>query len=144
MSIAHGDFRFGNCLTDVDLGRINAVLDWELCTLGDPLADLGYLGVYWYQGDAATARANDPTSAGGFPAFADLVERYARRTGRDVSGIGYYIAFGCWRLAVISEGVYSRYVHGAMGEGGAVDISTFKEATESLAERARGAIQQWA
>ena len=144
VSIAHGDFRFGNGLTDVDLGRINAVLDWELCTLGDPLADLGYLGVYWYQGDAATARANDPTSAGGFPAFADLVERYARRTGRDVSGIGYYIAFGCWRLAVISEGVYSRYVHGAMGEGGAVDISTFKEATESLAERARGAIQQWA
>ena len=144
VSIAHGDFRFGNCLTDVDLGRINAVLDWELCTLGDPMADLGYLGVYWYQGDAATARANDPTSAGGFPAFADLVERYARRTGRDVSGIGYYIAFGCWRLAVISEGVYSRYVHGAMGEGGEVDISTFKEATESLAERAREAMQQWA
>ncbi len=144
VSIAHGDFRFGNCLTDVELGRINAVLDWELCTLGDPMADLGYLGVYWYQGDAATARANDPTSAGGFPAFADLVERYARRTGRDVSGIGYYIAFGCWRLAVISEGVYSRYVHGAMGEGGEVDISTFKEATESLAERAREAMQQWA
>ena len=144
VSIAHGDFRFGNCLTDVDLGRINAVLDWELCTLGDPMADLGYLGVYWYQGDAATARANDPTSAGGFPAFADLVERYARRTGRDVSGIGYYIAFGCWRLAVISEGVYSRYVHGAMGEGGEGDISTFKEATESLAERAREAMQQWA
>ena len=144
VSIAHGDFRFGNCLTDVELGRINAVLDWELCTLGDPMADLGYLGVYWYQGDAATARANDPTSAGGFPAFADLVERYARRTGRDVSGIGYYIAFGCWRLAVISEGVYSRYVHGAMGEGGEVDFATFKEATESLAERAREAIQQWA
>jgi aminoglycoside phosphotransferase (APT) family kinase protein len=144
VSIAHGDFRFGNCLTDVDLGRINAVLDWELCTLGDPLADLGYVGVYWYQGDPATARANDPTSAGGFPAFSDLVERYARRTGRDVSGIGYYIAFGCWRLAVISEGVYSRYVHGAMGEGGDVDFSTFKEATESLTERARGAIQQWA
>lgn len=144
VSIAHGDFRFGNCLTDVELGRINAVLDWELCTLGDPMADLGYLGVYWYQGDAATARANDPTSAGGFPVFADLVERYARRTGRDVSCIGYYIAFGCWRLAVISEGVYSRYVHGAMGEGGEVDISTFKEATESLAERAREAMQQWA
>ncbi len=144
VSIAHGDFRFGNCLTDVERGRINAVLDWELCTLGDPLADLGYLGVYWYDGDAATIRANDPTSAGGFPAFSDLVERYARRTGRDVSGIAYYIAFGCWRLAVISEGVYSRYVNGAMGDRGEIDISTFKEATESLAERARGAIKQWA
>ena len=85
-----------------------------------------------------------PTSAGGFPAYSDLVERYANRTGRDVSGIGYYIAFGCWRLAVISEGVYSRYVHGAMGDGGDVDISTFKDATELLAQRAREAIQQWA
>ncbi|MEY2400671.1 MAG: hypothetical protein QOJ08_782 [Ilumatobacteraceae bacterium] len=144
VSIAHGDFRFGNCLTDVDEGRINAVLDWELCTLGDPLADLGYLGVYWYDGKVETIRPNDPTSAGGFPPYADLLERYARRTGRDVSGIGYYIAFGCWRLAVISEGVYSRYVHGAMGDDGDVDFSIFKESTDTLAERAREAIRQWA
>ncbi|MEP7115842.1 MAG: phosphotransferase family protein [Ilumatobacteraceae bacterium] len=143
VSIAHGDFRFGNCLTDVDHGRINAVLDWELCTLGDPLADLGYLGVYWYDGSVETMRANDPTPAGGFPTFSDLVQRYALRTGRDVGGIGYYIAFGCWRLAVISEGVYSRYVHGAMGDGGDFDVATFKEATETLAERARIAISQW-
>ena len=144
VSIAHGDFRFGNCLTDVSLGRINAVLDWELCTLGDPLADVGYIGVYWYDGDPSLARANDPTSAGGFPVYADLLERYARRTGRDLSGIGYYIAFGCWRLAVISEGVYSRYVHGAMGDGGDVDISTLKDNTEVLAERAHEAIRLWA
>ena len=144
VAIAHGDFRFGNCLTDVEQGRINAVLDWELCTLGDPLADLGYLGVYWYDGDPASVRANDPTSAGGFLTYSDLVERYAARTGRDVSGIGYYIAFGCWRLAVISEGVYSRYVHGAMVDDGEIDLPAFKESTESLAERARGAIKQWA
>jgi aminoglycoside phosphotransferase (APT) family kinase protein len=143
VSIAHGDFRFGNCLTDVDRGRINAVLDWELCTLGDPLADVGYIGVYWYDGNPALARANDPTSAGGFPTYADLLERYARSTGRDLSGIGYYIAFSCWRLAVISEGVYSRYVHGAMGDGGDVDISTFKDNTEVLAERAQEAIRLW-
>jgi aminoglycoside phosphotransferase (APT) family kinase protein len=144
VSIAHGDFRFGNCLVDVERGRINAVLDWELCTLGDPLADVGYLGVYWNDGDAETARSNDPTPAGGFPPYADLVERYASRTGLDVSGIGYYIAFGCWRLAVISEGVYSRYVHGAMGDIGEVDLTTFKENTEALAERARTAIREWA
>ena len=144
VSIAHGDFRFGNCLTDVDRGRINAVLDWELCTLGDPLADLGYLGVYWYDGTPETTRANDPTSAGGFLSFSDLVERYAARTARDVSGIGYYIAFGCWRLAVISEGVYSRYVNGAMADSGEVDVATFKESTETLAERAQEAIRQWA
>jgi aminoglycoside phosphotransferase (APT) family kinase protein len=94
--IAHGDFRFGNCLTDVHRGRIAAVLDWELCTLGDPLADVGYLGVYWFDGRAENVRANDPTSAGGFPSYDDLIQRYAVRTGRDVSGIGYYVAFSCW------------------------------------------------
>jgi aminoglycoside phosphotransferase (APT) family kinase protein len=144
VAIAHGDFRFGNCLTDVELGRINAVLDWELCTLGDPLADLGYLGVYWYDGNPLIARSNDPTPAGGFLSYADLVERYAVRTGRDVSGIGYYIAFGCWRLAVISEGVYSRYVHGAMGDAGDFDVAAAKEVTELLAQRASEAIRQWA
>jgi aminoglycoside phosphotransferase (APT) family kinase protein len=144
VSIAHGDFRFGNCLTDVDLGRINAVLDWELCTLGDPLADLGYLGVYWFDGRPETIRANDPTSAGGFLSYPDLVQRYALRTGRDVSGIDYYIAFGCWRLAVISEGVYSRYVHGAMVLDEEVDIAVFKDSTAALAERAWEATRQWA
>ena len=136
VSIVHGDFRFGNCLADVSTGRINAVLDWELCTLGDPLADVGYLGVYWFGGETETVRTNDPTPAGGFPPYADILERYASRTGRDVDGIAYYIAFGCWRLAVISEGVYSRYLHGAMGDDVGVDMVAFKNASESLAERA--------
>ena len=83
--IAHGDYRFGNCLTDVDAGRIAAVLDWELCTLGDPLADVGYLGVYWTDPGRSGGRHNDPTGAGGFPTYAELLERYARRTGRDLS-----------------------------------------------------------
>ena len=142
VSIAHGDFRFGNCLTDVQHGRIAAVLDWELCTLGDPLADVGYLGVYWYDGNANNARANDPTPAGGFPTYADLLERYALRTGRDLSEIDYYVAFSCWRLAVISEGVYARYLHGAMGDQPDVDISTFKVGTEGLAERALAAVRR--
>jgi aminoglycoside phosphotransferase (APT) family kinase protein len=143
VSITHGDFRFGNCLVDVERGRVNAVLDWELCTLGDPLADVGYLGVYWNDGNTETARSNDPTPAGGFPTYAEMLERYAVRTGRDVSGIGYYIAFSCWRLAVISEGVYSRYVHGAMGDIGEVDLAMFKDNTEVLALRAREAIRDW-
>ena len=142
VSIAHGDYRFGNCLTDVQHGRIAAVLDWELCTLGDPLADVGYLGVYWYDGNANNARANDPTPAGGFPTYADLLERYALRTGRDLSEIDYYVAFSCWRLAVISEGVYARYLHGAMGDQPDVDISTFKVGTEGLAERALAAVRR--
>lgn len=139
--IAHGDYRFGNCLTDVAAGRIAAVLDWELCTLGDPLADVGYLGVYWYDGEAANTRANDPTSAGGFPSYPDLLQRYALRTGRDLSGIGYYVAFSCWRLAVISEGVYARYLHGAMGSQEGVEFETFKVGTEGLAERALEAMR---
>jgi aminoglycoside phosphotransferase (APT) family kinase protein len=142
VAIAHGDFRFGNCLTDIAAGRIAAVLDWELCTLGDPLADVGYLGVYWYQGDAATTRHNDPTSAGGFATYDELLERYAARTGRDLSGIDYYVAFSCWRLAVISEGVYARYLHGAMGDQGDVDIEVFKVGVDQLAERALTAVRR--
>lgn len=141
VAIAHGDFRFGNCLTDVSTGRIAAVLDWELCTLGDPLADVGYLGVYWYDGAAANVRSNDPTPAGGFPQYSELLERYAARTGRDVSNIDYYVAFSCWRLAVISEGVYARYLHGAMGDQD-VDIEQFKVGVDGLAERALAAVRR--
>ena len=140
--IAHGDYRFGNCLTDVKQGRIAAVLDWELCTLGDPLADVGYLGVYWSDGPSSALRANDPTPAGGFPTYASLVERYARTTGSDVSQVDYYVAFSCWRLAVISEGVYARYLHGAMGEQDGIDLSTMKLGPEGLAERALEAVRR--
>lgn len=140
--IAHGDYRFGNCLTDVTRGRIAAVLDWELCTLGDPLADVGYLGVYWSDGPSSALRANDPTPAGGFPTYRTLVERYARTTGRDVSGVDYYVAFSCWRLAVISEGVYARYLHGAMGKQEGIDLSTMKLGPEGLAERALEAVRR--
>lgn len=141
VSIAHGDYRFGNCLTNLETGRIAAVLDWELCTLGDPLADVGYLGVYWFSGDVATSRANDPTPAGGFLSYEDLLHRYSLRTGRDVSGIGYYVAFSCWRLAVISEGVYARYLHGAMGAQEGVEFETFKLGTEGLSVRALDAMR---
>lgn len=137
--IAHGDYRFGNCLTDTATGRIAAVLDWELCTLGDPLADLGYVGIYWTDPGATNRRGTDPSGIPGFPPFAHLVDRYATRTGRDVSRIGYYMAFASFRLAVISEGVYARYIAGAMGSQD-VDVSTFKTGTETLAEAALAAL----
>ena len=94
VSIAHGDYRFGNVLTDTARGRITAVLDWELCTLGDPLADVGYIGVYWADPGTTQARPNDPTGIEGFPTYAELLDRYADRTGRDLSEIDYYIASG--------------------------------------------------
>ena len=141
VAIAHGDYRFGNCITDVGEGRIAAVLDWELCTLGDPLADLGYLGVYW-AGPGGESRHNDPTALPGFPSYREVVERYAAATGRDVSGIDYYVAFSTWRLAVISEGVYARYLHGAMGQQdeSAAVLDQFRVATEELADRALAAL----
>ena len=139
--IAHGDYRFGNCLTDVSRARIAAVLDWELCTLGDPLADVGYLGVYWTDPGGQQLRHNDPSGIEGFPTYADLLERYAARTGRDLAGIDYYVAFSSWRLAVISEGVYARYAHGVMADESA-DIEQFKIGVEHLAEAALAAARQ--
>ncbi len=136
--IAHGDYRFGNCLTDAATGRIAAVLDWELCTLGDPLADVGYLAVYWTDPGSPGRRHNDPSGAPGFSTYAELLERYAARTGRDVSAIDFYVAFASWRLAVISEGVYARYLHGAMGDQGigAAELAFIKDGTDQLAAAA--------
>jgi aminoglycoside phosphotransferase (APT) family kinase protein len=144
VSIAHGDYRFGNCLIDPVDGRVQAVLDWELCTLGDPLADVGYLGVYWTDPGGERDRTNDPSGLEGFPTYAEMVDRYARRTGRDLSDIDYYVAFGSFRLAVISEGVYARYLHGAMGDQN-IDpalLIGFKAGTEQLAESALAAMRR--
>jgi aminoglycoside phosphotransferase (APT) family kinase protein len=140
-TIVHGDYRFGNCLVDPAAGRITAVLDWELCTLGDPLADVGYLRVYWSDPGQPNGRFNDPTPAGGFPTYEDLIERYAQRTGRDLSNIAYYQAFSSWRLAVISEGVYARYLHGAMADD-AGNLDAMKAGTEALAESALAAVRR--
>ncbi|MFV2089239.1 MAG: phosphotransferase family protein, partial [Pseudomonadales bacterium] len=113
-TIVHGDFRLGNMIV-VD-GRIQALLDWELCTLGDPLADVGYLLNSWVEpGDAEVVVA--ATQSGGFPSRSALCEHYQAATGRDLSGINYYRAFSHWRLAAIGQGVYKRYLVGAMGSG---------------------------
>ncbi len=135
VAIAHGDYRFGNCLTNVETGKIAAVLDWELCTLGDPLADLGYIGIYWTDPGMPSLRVNDPSGLPGFCTFDHLVERYATRTGRDVSNISYYKAFASFRLAVIAEGVYARYLHGAMGDQ-EIDLEPMKLSVDNLAESA--------
>jgi aminoglycoside phosphotransferase (APT) family kinase protein len=141
VAIVHGDYRFGNCLVDPDRGRIAAVLDWELCTLGDPLADVGYLGVYWTDPGSTSRRANDPTAAGSFPSYGEMLERYANRTGRDLSSIEFYRAFSSWRLAIISEGVYARYVHGVMADEHA-DVDSFKAGVEQLAQAALDAVRK--
>ncbi len=113
--VVHGDYRLGNMIATPE-GRIAAVLDWELCTLGDPLADLGYLLNTWSSEgeEGAEGVGASPTQAGGFPHRSELVDRYAAITGFDTSDIGWYRAFQYWRLGAIVEGVYARYVLGAM------------------------------
>jgi aminoglycoside phosphotransferase (APT) family kinase protein len=91
--------------------------------------------VYWTDPEGPPRRENDPTGAGGFPSYRELLDRYAARTGFDVRGIDYYIAFASWRLAVISEGVYARYLHGVMADDG-VDLSAYERGTEQLASLA--------
>lgn len=115
-AIVHGDYRLDNCMVDDD-GEVIAVLDWEICTLGDPLADVGLLMVYWTDpDDEQAALLTTPTTAEGFLPRQALLDRYAETSGRDLSQIDFYVAFGYWKLACIVEGVYTRYVKGAMGE----------------------------
>ncbi len=115
-AIVHGDYRLDNMIVGED-GSIRAVLDWELCTLGDPLADLGLLQVYW----SPPAGRDMPMipAAGtipGVPPIEDVIARYGQRSGRDLSQLDYYVAFGYWKLAIILEGVYTRFASGAYGE----------------------------
>ena len=133
-TIVHGDYRLGNMLSRA--GKILAVLDWELCTLGDPLADVGYLLNNWVAPDEVPAGSSAPTMAGGFASREQLLGWYQDGTGRDVSGVDYYRAFSYWRLAAIVEGVLNRYLQGAMGEQDDVDTDVFKEQVEHLANSA--------
>ena len=125
-SIVHGDYRLGNMI--VAGGKIQALLDWELCTLGDPLADLGYLLNTWIMRDETTGDADDamPTTAGGFISRDELMNRYAALTGFDLTHINYYRAFSHWRIAAIRQGVYKRYQVGAMGASRAFDLEGYK------------------
>ena len=114
-SIVHGDYRLDNTMFN-DEGKVAAVLDWEICTLGDPLADMGLLMVYWNEkGDTNSALGITPTACDGFPTREELKARYAAKSGRNVSQLDFYISFGYWKLACILEGVYSRYAAGAGG-----------------------------
>ena len=114
--IAHGDYRLDNCMIGGDM-RVAAVLDWELCTLGDVLADLGGMLMWWgVPTSQSPTMADMPTITDGYLTPDEVIERYASSSDRDLSALPYYVAFQFWRLAAISEGVRVRFVAGAMGD----------------------------
>jgi aminoglycoside phosphotransferase (APT) family kinase protein len=113
--IVHGDFRLGNCIHAPD-GTVLAMLDWELCTLGDPLADVSYLMRSWAAPeDEPRVAADPPSRADGFPSRDEMAALYAEGSGRDLTNLSYWMAFNAWRSACIVQGVYARYINGMMG-----------------------------
>ncbi|MEU5694367.1 phosphotransferase family protein [Actinosynnema sp. NPDC020468] len=133
-AIVHGDYRLDNCVLTPE-GEVRGVLDWELTTVGDPLADLGQLLVYWAEpGDTDTALHTPPTVVPGFATRSELLERYAR-SGASVAGVEYHVAFNWWKTACIVENVYTRVKSGDLG---ATDRSpdSFAAQAERLADRA--------
>jgi aminoglycoside phosphotransferase (APT) family kinase protein len=143
-AIVHGDYRLDNCMVGTD-GRVRAVLDWEICTLGDPLADVGMLHVYWTgPDDERSAWTGSGTAVDGFPNRGDLLERYAKVSGRDVGAIDFYVAFAFWKLACILEGVYARYLGGALGEVDREHVKEFRVQVERAARLAERYVERLA
>ncbi|MEU7315104.1 phosphotransferase family protein [Streptomyces sp. NPDC007083] len=111
-TVVHGDYRLDNVLIDAG-GEVAAVLDWEMSTLGDPLTDLGLLAMYSERQDVPDSPVSTTSGAPGHPSAAELIERYARLSGRDVSRINWYTAFAYFKLAVILEGIHYRFTLGS-------------------------------
>jgi aminoglycoside phosphotransferase (APT) family kinase protein len=137
-AIVHGDYRLTNVIFAPALDRIAAIVDWEMATLGDPLADVGLLHVYheMAQHDSFTMPLMPPER--GFLSATEMDRRYAELSGRDISALPWYVAFGYFKLAVISEGIAARYQQGkTVGAG----FERFGQAVPGLLEQARSALE---
>ncbi|MGI9322516.1 MAG: phosphotransferase family protein [Pseudomonadales bacterium] len=136
--VVHGDYGLHNCLVGAD-STIAAVVDWEISTLGDPLADLAYaLNPFPDPADELEPNPEAATTPPGFPSRSAMAQRYAARTGRDLSLFPYYEGFCRWKTACIVHGVYARYMEGKKSTEG-VDLETLRERIDlslTLAEQA--------
>jgi aminoglycoside phosphotransferase (APT) family kinase protein len=131
-TIVHGDYRLDNLIVD-SAGDVRAVLDWELSTLGTPLADVGMLWMYWAgPGDTPLPLIDVASTLDGFLNRAQLLDAYTSASGRDLSAIEFFIAFGAWKLAIIAEGVRIRSMDGAYSDIGDARVSEYRELVDHL------------
>jgi aminoglycoside phosphotransferase (APT) family kinase protein len=138
-TIVHGDYRLGNTMVaDEAPARLVAIFDWELATIGDPLADVGYLTVTWAQAgdpeDSAFAGLSAATRREGFPTREELKARYEERSGRPVGALNWYQALSLWKAAVFMEGNLKRFKAGSTDDA---YLALFEDGVPLLAEKAR-------
>jgi aminoglycoside phosphotransferase (APT) family kinase protein len=138
VTMIHGDYRLDNVIVGAG-PRIDAVVDWELATAGDPLADLGLALAYWTEPAEAGLLPPAPTDTPGFPARHEMAERYLAQTGRSGQDLGFYVALAHWKVACMAEGVYTRHLSGDMGASGA-DMDLLRRQTGMRARAARRAL----
>jgi aminoglycoside phosphotransferase (APT) family kinase protein len=136
-TIVHGDYRLGNTMLAPGApARLIAIFDWEMATIGDPLADLGYMMIHWIQGDDPAAgmfNLHSVTQLEGFPTRAELIARYEERSGRSMQALTWYVTLALWKAVVFMEGNYKRAVSGSTDDP---FLKTFGEGVVELARRA--------
>ena len=135
ISIVHGDYRLDN--VRVNNGKVAAVVDWELCTIGDPLADLGTIIASWSNSkEKDTPFIYSPTLSDGFLSRSELLEIYSNNSDLDLKNIEFYVRLSYWKHAMIMEGVYVRYSRGSYGKINKKEIELFKQSTVMFAKKA--------
>ena len=135
-TIVHGDYRLGNTMFDPSSpARLVAILDWEMATIGDPLADVGYMMIHWTRPGDEVGRFNlhSVTTLDGFPSRDELIERYEQRSGRSMHALNWYVTLALWKAVVFMEGNYKRAVAGSTDDP---YLKTFGEGVLELARRA--------
>ena len=137
--IMHGDYRLSNLL--IAEGAITAVLDWELCTIGDPMVDLAWLLDDWRSSDESAISMPSPTRAGGFPTRHELIDIYTDATGFNTTKLSFYRGFTQWRAASLLQGVLARRRSGSMGEHGALDLGQLSASIATLLDSAAGQLK---